>query len=395
MQTENNSQSVMTSPQSFDASRIERELNSFWQEAGKDDGVTRSCVLNLIVFTNAINNGHQLDELLTEVTARHPSRAILIAADREATDSALTTQVVSRCAMPTATTRQVCCEQVTIHALGKQIHEVHSAVAQLLLSDLPIFLWWRSVPPLADKVFTRLAGMANRVIIDSASFTDQHGDLLSLALLLRERPKWTAFSDLNWARLTAWRALLAGFYDIAEYRPALQLANRVVIEYAPLPDQPDAISSRALLLAGWLATRLRWRLDKVRRDAQRKAVICELLAPTQRIFIEFRATERAAIEPGHLAQVTLRADSFAEEAADACFTITRSDEGERLRTSIFNGYEARAGRVLSYPRQSESELIWHELEIVSHDQSWEQAVRMTGEMLVALTLTQDNQLVGE
>src|SRR5205814_442070 len=121
----------------------------------------------------------------------------------------------------------------------------HSAVLPLLVSDLPVYLWWRAVPPLADKVFTRLVEMANRVIIDSAIFADPHGDLVSLAVLLRDRPKWTAISDLNWSRLTTWRQLIAGFYDVAEYRPALNVVNRLVIEYASPTGQPNAISPRA------------------------------------------------------------------------------------------------------------------------------------------------------
>ncbi|HWQ35813.1 MAG TPA: glucose-6-phosphate dehydrogenase assembly protein OpcA [Blastocatellia bacterium] len=383
MQTDS---SIHSTLRSLDAAAIERELNAFWEDAGKEteqEGVARACVLNLIVFTPAAQATSALDETLSEISIHHPSRIILIAADRTAADSALEAQTLTRCAFQPGAGKQVCGEQITIHAKGTQVNELHSAVAPLLLSDLPIYLWWHDAPPLADKAFTRLAEMSNRVIIDSASFADPQGDLIALALLLRERPKWTAITDLNWARLTAWRALIAGFYDIAEYRPALSQVNRLVIEYAPPASAPEAISPRALLIAGWIAARLGWRQDRVRRDRPGGAVTFEFLTGTQRIFIELKRTSRATIEPGHLAQVTLKADSFAEEAADASFTVTKSDEGTRLKTTINIGYEARVGRVLSYVKHTESELIGRELEILSRDRVYEQAVGAAGEMLVA------------
>lgn len=383
MQTDS---SIHSTLRSLDAAAIERELNAFWESAGKNTeeaGVSRACVLNLIVFVPAAQATSALDETLSEISIHHPSRIILIAADRTAADSVLEAQTLTRCAFQPGAGKQVCGEQVTIHARGAQVSELHSAVTPMLLSDLPIYLWWHDVPPLADKAFTRLAEMSNRVIIDSASFADPQGDLITLALLLRERPKWTAITDLNWARLTAWRALIAGFYDIAEYRPALSQVNRLVIEYAPPASDPEAISPRALLIAGWIAARLGWRQDCVRRDQQSGAVTFEFLTRTQRIFIELRRTKRATIEPGHLAQITLKADSFAEEASDATFTVTKSDEGTRLKTSIFIGYEARVGRVLSYVKHAESELIGRELEFLSRDRVYEQAVGAAGEMLVA------------
>ena len=189
MNTDLNPQAATPPPQSINVAAIERELNALWKDAGSEDehgGVTRSSVLNLLVYINinGQNSSSEIDEVLTEVTAAHPSRAILIVADREATDPELSAQVISRCTLPSATTRQVCCEQVTILAKGEQVNEVHSAVMPLLLSDLPVYLWWRAVPPLADKVFTRLAEMSSRVVIDSAIFADPHGDLVGLSLLM-------------------------------------------------------------------------------------------------------------------------------------------------------------------------------------------------------------------
>ena len=212
--------------------------------------------------------------------------------------------------------------------------EVPSAVASLLLSDLPVYLWWRAVPPLADRVFNRLADLSDRVIIDSAAFADPHGDLASLAVLLRERTRGAAVSDLNWARLTTWRALVAAFYDVADYRPFLDRLDRMVIEYAPLAEDREAIPPRALLLGGWLASRLGWQLDDQNTRRQGIISICEMTinerrdSEKRRGVIEFVPTRQTAVEPGHIAQrIDLPEDPGTTEQLHAA--LIRPDQTEQ------------------------------------------------------------------
>ncbi|MFY9611056.1 MAG: glucose-6-phosphate dehydrogenase assembly protein OpcA [Blastocatellia bacterium] len=376
-----NEQSAIRNPQSaIDVSAIERELTSLWQQASEDDdgGIMRASTLNLLVFVTSQTDATRLDETLTDVTATHPSRAILIVAEGASQTPTLDAQVTSRCTLPTATSKQVCCEQVTINATGSQVAEVPSAVAPLLVSDLPVYLWWCTVPRITDKVtFRRLADLSDRVIIDSADFTDPHGDLASMAAVLRDTPRWTAISDLNWARLTAWRALLSGFYDISEYRPLLNMINHIAIENSPTAADPEALSPRALLLGGWLASRLGWRLGAASREA--KSFVFRFEKDSRQVVLEFLRTERE-IEPGRIAKVTIRS----AVDASAAFSVRRSSDAHRLETVVTRGEERVAQRVLSYESLSESELIGRELEILGHDRVYEQAVIAAGEMVRAL-----------
>lgn len=361
---------------------IEKELTSLWQEASEDEagGVMRASTLNLLVFVTSQSEAASLDDTLTEVTAAHPSRSILIIADRESRESGIAAQVTSRCTLPTATSKQVCCEQVTITAAGSELAEMPSAVAPLLVSDLPVYLWWCTVPRITDKVtFRRLADLSDRVIIDSADFNDPHGDMASMAAVLRETPRWTAISDLNWARLTAWRALLAGFYDVSEYRPLLAALSRVVIEYSPAGTDTEALSPRALLLGGWLVSRLGWQL---RGPATRSAgsSLFAFEKDGRKISLEFARTERE-IEPGRIAKVTMR--SAADESAS--FSVRRSGDAQRIETVVARGDERIAQRVLSYEGLKESDLIGRELEILGHDRVYEQAVIAAGDLVKAVS----------
>ena len=379
-----NEQSEIRNPQSaINVGAIERELTSLWQQASEDEdgGIMRASTLNLLVFVTSKTDAVKLDDTLTEVTASHPSRAILIIADRQSREPALTAQVTSRCTLPTATSKQVCCEQVTINAAGSQVAEVPSAVAPLLVSDLSVYLWWRSVPRITDKVtFRRLADLSDRVIIDSADFNDPHADVASMAAVLRETPRWTAISDLNWARLTAWRALLSGFYDISEYRPLLDALNHIVIEYSPATADTDGLSPRALLLGGWLASRLRWRLERGSVSRGVESSVFEFEKDNRKVVLEFAPTERE-IEPGRIAMVMMK--SAADESAS--FSVRRSSDAQRIETVVARGEERIAQRVLSYESLSESELIGRELEILGHDRVYEQAVIAAGEMVKAVS----------
>jgi glucose-6-phosphate dehydrogenase assembly protein OpcA len=358
---------------------IEKELTTLWKQASEDDdsGVVRASILNLLVYVPEDSDMSKLDDIMTDVTAAHPCRAIVIIARQEGEEPVLTAEVTSRCTLPTATSKQVCCEQVTITASESHLDEVPSALAPLLISDLPVYLWWRAVPKRVDKeTFGRLVELSDRVIIDSALFNDPSGDLANMAAVLRETPRWTALSDLNWARLTAWRALIAGFYDVMENRPLLDQLSKVTIEYSPPSTDANQIPARALLLGGWLASRLGWRLSESPVKRSDGSSLCAFTKNDHKVTVEFSLTRRE-IEPGHIALVTL-----ASAVGDsALFSVRRSADGTRIETAVTMGEEKKAQRVLSYEGLTESDLVGKELEILGNDRVYEQAVLAAGELI--------------
>lgn len=358
---------------------IERELTSLWQQASKEDdegGVTRASMFNLLVYAPSRATAKDLDDILTDVAAARPCRVILIVADSEEHQGTLTAEVTSRCTLPSGSSKQVCCEQVTITSATDQLEEVPSAVAPLMLSDLPVYLWWHAEPKISDKMlFRRLVDLSNRVVIDSTMFPNPESELVIMASVLTQTPRWTAISDLNWARLTAWRALLAGFYDVADYRGLLNNLTRVVIRYAPTKGS-SVIPARALLLGGWLASRLHWTVKPGTARRSESSASLQLSASNKSLTLEFEHTRRE-IEPGHLALVTLES-GFDQPVS---FTVRRSEDGQRIETSVTRDEAKSAPRVLGYEGLSETELIGKELEILGHDRVYEQAVLAAGEII--------------
>src|SRR5215216_7245030 len=222
----------------IDAAKLERELNAMWAEmsapegdGGGGAGVVRACVLNLVVYAEGAEGRAGVDDFLSGVVERHPCRAIVLAAERGAEESRLEAFVSTRCQLSSRGAKRICGEQITIEAAGSAVDTASSAVAPLLVPDVPVFLWWKDLPHYDDKLFTRLAGMADRVVIDSAAFDRPHEDLRRLAELLEGGRM--RVSDLNWGRLTSWRELVAAFWDVADYRDSLARIKKIVIEYDP------------------------------------------------------------------------------------------------------------------------------------------------------------------
>src|SRR5215218_7964011 len=246
----------------IDASKLERELNAMWAEMSAPDdgggsaGVVRACVLNLVVYAEGAEERAEVDDLLSEVVERHPCRAIVLAVERGAQEPSLEAYVSTRCQLSSRGSKRICGEQITIEAAGAAVDTAASAVAPLLVPDVPVFLWWKDIPHYDDKLFTRLAGMADRVVIDSASFDRPHEDVRRLASLLEGGRM--RLSDLNWGRLTSWRALVAGFWDVADYCDSLARIEKIVIEYDPPDRSHEEIAPKALLALGWMASCLGW-----------------------------------------------------------------------------------------------------------------------------------------
>ncbi len=156
--------------------------------------------------------------------------------------------------------KHLCCEEITLTAQGRFVSELPSAALPLLVPDLPVFLWWREQLGVEDRLFSQLCMAADRVVIDSADFQDPAADLVTVAQLFKRKgDEAIVLSDLNWARLTPWRASLANFYDVEDYCAQLDQITEVSITFVAETRKPSSVSSQALLIVGWLASRLKWR----------------------------------------------------------------------------------------------------------------------------------------
>ena len=362
--------------ETFDIEAIERALAGAWQataaEGESEGALLRARAANLIVFLPndaALAETHQG---IAELTESHPCRVLVLVGDRDAHGKDIEVYVSSRCPEKRTESSFLCCEEITLSAAGEFVSELPSAAIPLLIPDLPVFLWWRDVLHLDEKLFEKLLAAGDRLIIDSADFQDSSRDFAALARVLEAGAnEATAVSDINWERLTPWRASLANFYDVPTYREELDRINRVRIEYVGQGSSSEFLAAQALLIAGWLASRLGWKFVKQTTSQQPdRGMSFQLRKDDRHINIELNPSQAAGLKPGRILRVEL--ESSGEQSAS--FVVYRSDDGEYLETSVNVGVQRCPGRRVRFRNLSTVQLLSREMEILGGDKIYEEAI---------------------
>ena len=365
-----------------DVDKIEKELASMWSGASDADngaassGVTRACALNLIVYATPWDDRNLLEDLLSRVNEQHPGRTLILVAYRDTASPRLEAYVSMRCRLLGAGGKQICGEQVTIEAGGPLVDTAATAVAPLLVPDVPVYLWWKDIPHYEDKLFDRLAQMSDRIIIDSAAFDHPYDDLLSLNKKICDQSQPVRVSDLNWGRLTSWRTLLASFWDVPDYRALLDEIDHVAIEYRPPTDAPEEIAPKALLLAGWFASRLGWEIADQTARRTKEQLECELRAGNRPIIVSF-SRDKVSKRRQTISSVVLSARN-----GNADFSVAlRDDGGTKLATEARIGAERSVGRIVTYEIRSEADRLSRELAFLSRDAIYEAALAQAAQLV--------------
>lgn len=364
-------------PKTLDVDAVEQVLAGLWHNTfvepaeSDNDAVMRARTANLMVFLTSDAALAQTQDTIRELAVIHPCRALIMLADRDGPNLDIEMFVAASCQSDRRSQKaELCCEEVTLVARGHFTSELPSAALPLLVPDLPVFLWWHDLERLSDDCFQPLSSAAERLVIDSVDLAAMNTDLATIERLLSQKGNDAiAVSDINWARLTSWRALLASFYDVHEYLPALTDLERVAINYTAPESNLNGIATQALLIAGWLASRLHWNIESsTNRD---KTAFSLLSEAGRRINLELKRVEHPAMKPGRLAKVELQANG-----GEDVFTVQRSDDGLHLETQAVVEGRSCPGRSLPVRNRSTAYLLSLELEILSKDTTYEAAVRV-------------------
>ena len=373
-------------PQTLDVEAVEQALAELGQQTAGDtqpereEATLRTRAADLMVFVTSEITLDETHQTISDLALIHPCRALVMLAD-EAGESSDIELFVSALTQSEGRSKraQVCCEEVTLVARGHFTAELPSAAIPLLVPDLPVFLWWRDLERVDDPTFPPLAQAADRLVIDSADLGDVSSTLIALSQLFdRQGNDAIAVSDINWARLTSWRALLANFYDVAEYRHALNNLDLVTIDYVSPEGSTDGVAPQALLVAGWLASRLQWDVNQLPPEsAQELWFECRHNGRALRLIL--RRVEMETMKPGRLAQVELQTS----EGEGASFVVKRTDNGLHLETQAVIGGRVCPGRTLPVRNRSTAQLLAREMEILAKDVTYEEALRKASGMMTS------------
>jgi glucose-6-phosphate dehydrogenase assembly protein OpcA len=199
-------------------------------------------VLNLVVVVDRAWKG-EIANRLERVGRYHASRTILCAVEEQRTT--LDAVAVMTYEEPKQGGVGVMHEQVEIDMGLEHLSGLKTIVDPVLVSELPTVVW---APHGHEEAIDALRGLIDVMLLDSDDLPDAHA-----ALVRAQRELESAYVvDLAWLRTTPWRERLAASFDPPARRRALSTVTGFTVRH-------QAVSTAsALLLAGWLSSRLQW-----------------------------------------------------------------------------------------------------------------------------------------
>lgn len=398
---------------------VEDELSHLWRMSSDNVRTSqninvRTSVLNLVVCVADVESAQRASALIRDLASTNIARVTILILDSSAPDMVATWITTRSFPVISDVTRHTF-EQITLMVHGSAVRSIAHIAQPLVKPHLPVYLWWLNDPPSDPTLFDALTKLSNRVIVDSSSFFTPEESMRALSTLAQAFPE-SGLSDLNWGRITPWRELVAQFFDAAEYRPYLSGMNTIEIEHAVEPfaqptrtEQGDVSpnSTCALLLAGWLKTRLGWRYTPANPHAKDEhnfatgTHLWHMIRPTgslstrtgnangskststgsrSQASLHIRPRVRSDMRPGSLCMVRMTGTAGNKHAT---FTINREEDPNHVLTSVALEQETRPQRTVSMAATYKvSVLLLHdELEIVSRDHLYEETLQEVYELL--------------
>ena len=346
--------------------RLRRAAVAHAKESGRT--LARASVLNLVVYAEREVHARRAARTVGELAIRHPSRAIVLLGDRERDGVIASVQL--HCHVPHGDAEQtVLYEQILARVRGDFDERVASVVIPLLVPDLPVFLWWTGTPPRDARRLDDLVALADRFIVDSADFA--HPDQ-TLPRVARLRTLGVGITDLNWARLTHWRELVAQFFDVASWRPYLDGITGIRVGFAVDMDGRAVHPSQALLLLGWLASRLGWQPIEALAPSEAGGMLFRMRrADGAPVMVRLRPRFERGLDPGDVSGLRIQA-TLGREVAE--FVVKRAPDERHATATAVMGRVVRGERVVPLPALGIRELLGEELSIAGNDDVFEAAL---------------------
>ncbi|GAC1471156.1 MAG: hypothetical protein NVSMB9_16990 [Isosphaeraceae bacterium] len=301
---------------------IEPVLTRLWGPAAEKVGgpdlenphVTRIALANLVVFSGA-DDAARLQGVLDTVSARHPSRTIVLRRTNEP-GRTLAAEVSALCHLPAPGLPQVCSERIVLRAGPDSLDLLPGAVRPLLEAELPFILWWTVDPREDERLFRDLARECTRLIID---LPDPGADPFALRLALDSGISRHG-RDTAWFGLARWRELLAQFFDPpCHLRTMARIDSIRIVAVAPSEERAPRL---AVWLVAWLAGQLGW-TPQGRPTLERGRLQACFLSPSGVVVAEIQTQVDSSLSMAQLSVATLTTRSSGDDAAES-FRLTRA-----------------------------------------------------------------------
>jgi glucose-6-phosphate dehydrogenase assembly protein OpcA len=231
-----------TSPGDIEAA-LRKALSDIHRE---NYGYVPARVLNLVCVVDKRYSG-EIANRLRRVGRYHPSRTIVCSVEPGRT----TLDAVATIAAPSEVRQGdigVLRETIVVEVGERHLPHVDRIVDPLVVTDLLTCVW---SPHGHQEAVDCLLDLSQIVLLDSVDEPEPQ-DGIGRA---RELSDKVYVVDLAWLRSTPWRERIAATFDPDLLRPDLRTISAVTIRHHP------ESAAAALLLIGWLASRLDWRVS--------------------------------------------------------------------------------------------------------------------------------------
>jgi len=233
-----------TTPDAIEAAL--RELLA--ERHAENGGYVPARVLNMVAFVESQWSG-EIANRLRGVGRYHASRLIVFSYDprRECLDASASVAAEDD---PKPGELILLRETVIVEIGDRHLDDLLSIADPLVVSDLPTLLWSPHGHPEAAGA---LLPLAQAMLLDSVDEPAWH-EAIDRACAYSAR---VYVVDLAWLRSTPWRERIAATFDPPGLRAELEEIVAITVRH-----HPDSTVA-AMLLIGWLASRLDWRLESL------------------------------------------------------------------------------------------------------------------------------------
>jgi glucose-6-phosphate dehydrogenase assembly protein OpcA len=279
---------------------VEDALRKLLQESqASDEPEATTRVLNLVAIVDREWRG-EVENRLERVGRHHPSRTIICGVQP------------GRTALDAWATVADGVERVTMDIGHGHLTHLDTVVNPVLITDCATVVW---SPHGHDEGVESLIGLADVVLIDSGEEPDVAAALERAAQLTRR----TYVVDLAWLRSAPWRERIAATFDPPAWRPELARITAFTVRHR----EDSAVA--ALLLVGWLASRLAWEPQAVRVEL---AAITGLDAPgLAGVTLETASGFALSLDRGPGGLVATRSTPAGSESAWTVMGASRGESG--------------------------------------------------------------------
>lgn len=212
--------------------------------------------ITLVGFVPDAEGLREAEATMRAFPQRRPARVILVMPDPDASAEGVDAEVRAEMGGHEGTT-QVRHEQVTLRVRRMASRHLANLVGSLVVPQLPVYGWMLGTFPFGRTWQRDWEDILDRLLVDTGPAHHPLDAMTALGELSRGLARF-GLGDLAYARLRPWQEALAEIFDAPSRRPLLTHVDRIEIHGPLQPFAPDEPSSGALLLTGWLASRLGW-----------------------------------------------------------------------------------------------------------------------------------------